>query len=154
MSFQIQLMRYTGENNRIVKSPYITDIWACNGNLRNESSILKPTIIIEKATEPMNTDYNYMYIDKFKRYYFITDIISKVNSIWEIHGKVDVLYTYGTEILNSRCIIDKVEDKTLSNVYLNDGSFVMDSHKFNQVKQFPNGLSEQGYNILICAGGA
>ena len=109
--------------------------------------------MIEKATPPQNNKYNYMYIGAFQRYYFINDIVSIHNKLWEIQARVDVLYTYMADILNAKCIVDKVEDVNKSNVYINDGSFVMDSHKFNQVIQFPNGLSEQGSNILICAGG-
>lgn len=153
MAFQLQLMRYVGEDNRIVKNSKISNTWTIQGTLKAETSVINPVIQIEKATAPMDTGYNYMYIPKFKRYYFIDDIISTRNSLWEIHARVDVLFTYAEDILNSKCIIDKTADESKANIYINDGSFVMDSHKFNQVKQFPYGLSDNGYNILICAGG-
>lgn len=153
MAFQIKLMRYTAENNRINKNPYIIGEWACNGTLRDGTSITEPVILIEKATPPQDNNYNYMWISAFKRYYFITDIKSVREGLWEIHATVDVLYTYRADILQSKCIINKSQDSSISNLYINDGSFVMDSHKYNQVKKFPTGLSSSGYNILICAGG-
>lgn len=153
MAFQIKLMRYTGENNRINKSLYIAGEYVLEGNLKEDTSIINPVILIQKTTPIPNGLYNYMYIGAFGRYYFIDDIKSIHNSMWEISAKVDVLYTYREDILNSKCIIDKSEGFATANVYLNDGSFVMDSRKYNEVLQFPSGLSEQGNNILICSGG-
>lgn len=150
---QIQLLRYTGERNRVVKTDYLIGQWVCDGNLKDKTSILNPVIIIEKPTAPINNEYNYMYIPEFKRYYFITDIKSVRNDLWEIQGRVDVLFTYCENILNTKCIIDKTALGNDANLYLNDGSYVMDSHKYNEVKVFPSGLSSSGYNILICAGG-
>ena len=150
---QIQLYRYSGENNRVVKNSFMSDAWVCEGTIKEDSSIINPIITIEKNTPPQNNKYNYAYIPEFKRYYYITDITATYNKMWRISMKVDVLYSFAQDILNTRCIIDKTSDFNKANMYLNDGSFVMDSHKFNQVIQFPSGLSDQGSNILICAGG-
>ena len=151
---QIQLLRCTAENNRINKSDYISDVFAVEGNIIEESSILDPVITLEKVTPPQDNYYNYMYIPAFKRYYFITDITCVYDRMWKISAHVDVLYTYMSEILNNKCIICKSEDQSKSNLYLNDGSFVMDSRKYNTIIKFPGGLSSSGQNILICAGGA
>lgn len=153
MAFQLKLMRCTAEHNRINKTPYISGEWVANGTLKSDTSIIKPVIILEKATPPQDNKYNYMYIGAFKRYYYITDIRSLRNGLWEISGVCDVLHTYREDIYNAKCIIDKSEGFATANLYLNDGSFVMDSHKYNEVIQFPYGLSEQGNNILICSGG-
>ena len=150
---QIQLLKYTGENNRINKRPYITERFTMEGAMVNESSIINPVILFEKTTPPQNNDYNYMYISAFKRYYFIENIETVINGMWRISASVDVLFTYADDILNNKVIIDKSSEYPKSNLYLNDGSFVMDSHKYDEIKEFPTGLSEQGYNILICAGG-
>ena len=58
--------------------------------LKADTSVLKPTIILSSNADAIKT-YNYMYIDDFKRYYFIDDIVSKNNNLWEISGHVDVL---------------------------------------------------------------
>lgn len=150
---QIQLYRYRGERNRINKNNYMTNQWVCNGSLKENTSLLKPIIEIDKVTPPQDNEYNYMYIPAFNRYYFITDIVNSANSFWQIHAKVDVLNTWRVDIMNAKCIVDKTEGAAIANVYLNDGSYVMDARKYNQVMQFPYGLPEQGNNILICAGG-
>jgi hypothetical protein len=73
--------------------------------------------------------------------------------LWEIHGHVDVLYTWGADIKNMEGVADKLEGIDQANVYFDDGSFVMDCRNDIQVKEFPNGLDETGSYILICAGG-
>ena len=123
-----------------------------NGTLRDESSVIDPVIIIEK-NNPTFYDYNYMYIPDFKRWYYINDIISIRNGLWEIHCHVDVLYTWGADIKSMIGVADKLEDITSANVYFDDGSFIMDSRNDIEVKEFPNGLNENGSYILICAGG-
>lgn len=149
---QIDLFTCNAERNRIDKSSYISNRFTLEGSFRNESSALDINVIVEK-TNPLLYDYNYMYISEFKRWYFINNISTIRNKLWSISATVDVLMTFKTDILSSTAILDKVEDEVVSNVYLDDGSFVMDTRKFNEVLEFPNGLNENGQYILICAGG-
>lgn len=150
---EINLFRCTSENERVDKSQYITNRFVMNGSLRDESSVIDPVIMIEK-NNPTLYDYNYMYIPEFKRWYYINDIISVRTGLWEIHAHVDVLYTWGADIKTMIGVADKLESFTGSNVYFDDGSFIMDCRNDIQVKEFPNGLNENGSYILICAGGA
>lgn len=149
---QLVLYSYSGKRNKINKHGLFYNKWVANGTLRDNTSFLHPIITIEKTTPPMQSSYNYMYLPEFKRFYFINDIVSR-GLLWEIHADVDVLFSNYKDIYESKAIISKSEGVNDSNLYLNDGSFVMDSHKFDQTVYFPNGLSETGYNILICAGG-
>lgn len=153
MAFQIELMRCTAEKERVNKASHIIGSWICQGTLKEDTSIVNPTILIAKSTPPPDNKYNYMRINAFGRYYFIKDIEVQHNGMWLIRAKCDVLYTYQTDILNSKVIIEKTEEDDKANLYYDDGSFVMDSRKYNQVIEFPSGLSQNGYNILICAGG-
>lgn len=150
---QINLYTYNGERNRINKGDYISNNFVLEGDIKKATSVKNIVIEIEK-TNPVIYNYNYMYIDEFKRWYFIDDIVNIHNKIWEIHASVDVLYTYRQDILKSRAIVDKIENESAANLYLDDGSFVMDSRKYNEVKMFSNGFNENGSYILICAGGA
>lgn len=149
---QINLFRCRAENERVDKTNYISDRFVMEGTLRGQSSVIDPVITIEK-TNPTKLDYNYMYIDEFKRWYYINDIISIRNDLWEIHAHVDVLFTWRADIANMEAVADKMENFSDANVYFDDGSFIMDSRNDIQVKEFPNGLNENGSYILICAGG-
>ena len=149
---QINLFTYPKEKNRINKSEYLTNRFVMDGYLKNDTSIIEPIILIEK-TNPALYDYNYLYIPEFKRYYFITNIKQVRHNLWEISAKVDPLYSFMPEILANKCIIQKAENSPDANLYLNDGSFVTDARKYDEVIPFSNGLSLNGSYILICAGG-
>lgn len=149
---ELNLFTCTSENERVDKTDFITNRFVMNGSLRDESSVIDPVILIEK-NNPTFYNYNYMYIPDFKRWYYINDIVSIRNGLWEIHAHVDVLYTWGADIKRMNGVADKLEDITNANVYFDDGSFIMDSRNDIEVKEFPNGLNENGSYILICAGG-
>lgn len=149
---QINLFTCNAERNRVNKNQYMSNRFVLDGTLRKVTSALNIEIDIEK-TNPLKYKYNYMYIAEFERYYFIDDIRSVRNRLWTISASVDVLMSFMNDILSTECIIDKVEDETSANLYLDDGSFVMDSRKYNEIKEFPSGLNENGQYILICAGG-
>ena len=123
-----------------------------NGSIKTPTSAMNVVIEIEKSN-PVKYGYNYMYIAEFGRYYFIDDIKNISNNRWIITASVDVLFSFIDDILATTAIIDKTETENAANLYLDDGSFVMDSRKYNEVKEFPSGLNENGSYILICAGG-
>lgn len=149
---EINLFKCTAENHRVNKSQYISNRFAMNGSLRNESSVVDPVILVEK-TNPAKYNYNYMYIAEFNRWYFINDIISIRNNLWEIHAHVDVLYSWYDDLYNMECIIEKSEEFNKSNLYYDDGSFILDTRRNVELKEFPTGFNESGQYILICAGG-
>lgn len=149
---QIDLFTCTAERNRVNKENFISNRFTMDGTIKAQTSAMDIVLQIEK-TNPVIYKYNYMYIAEFGRYYFIDDIETLGMSRWLIKAHVDVLYSFMYDILSTSAIIDKVEEETKANLYLDDGSFVMDSRKYNEIKEFPNGLNENGSYILICAGG-
>lgn len=78
--------------------------WNISGVLRDGSSLITPTIAFEFATDfsPMsnsfNLKFNYAYVAKFARYYWITDWTYE-SGLWTAAMKVDVLATYRPQIL-------------------------------------------------------
>ena len=65
-------------------------------NLKSGTSLVSPTFLLNLSSTPM---YNYVSFEG--RYYFITDIVSVRNDLWELQCEIDVLATYKTEILAS-----------------------------------------------------
>lgn len=149
---QLVLYNCTAENNRVDKTAYLSNQFLLKGTIRDHSSIINPQITIEK-TNPTYYGYNYMYIPDFKRYYFIKNFTQVTNKLWLIDAHVDVLYTWRASITQMKAVIDKSQLLSESNLYMDDGSFVMESRKYITVYPFPNGLDEDGEFILICAGG-
>lgn len=79
--------------NKIIN--FVTDI---DVKFKDEVNIYNPTIVLKYDDL---IDFNYIYIDKFKRYYFIEDIEVFPNKIYSISLKCDVLMSFKDDILNS-----------------------------------------------------
>lgn len=148
MAFTISLFKTASENNRVVK--VLTDEKQLSGELRNQTSVLNPTIRIESADNI--SGYNYCYISEFGRYYYITDIVSVRTNCWVISLRCDVLMSYKNEIQSMNVILNNTQETGLSN-YLASPNWVNLVKTKTDIKVFPAGLSEQGEFILITAGG-
>lgn len=148
MAFTISLFKTNSENNRVVKT--LTDEKQLSGELRNQTSVLNPSIRIESA-DNIST-YNYAYISEFGRYYYITDIVSVRTNCWVVSLRCDVLMSYKDEIQGLNVILDNTQETGLSN-YLASPNWVNLVKTKTDIRVFPSGLSEQGEFILITAGG-
>lgn len=148
MAFTISLFKTDSENNRVVKT--LTDEKQLSGELRNQTSVLNPSIRIESA-DNIST-YNYAYISEFGRYYYITDIVSVRTNCWVVSLRCDVLMSYKDEIQGLNVILDNTQETGLSN-YLSSPNWVNLVKTKTDIKVFPSGLSEQGEFILVTAGG-
>lgn len=65
-------------------------------NLKSGTSFISPTFLLEISGTP-----NYNYCQFEGRFYFVTDIISVRNDLWEISCEIDALATYKNDILSS-----------------------------------------------------
>ena len=74
---------------------FVADI---NVKFKEEVNIYNPNIML-KYDDLIN--FNYMYVDKFKRYYFIEDVEVFPNKIYKLTLKCDVLMSFKDDILNS-----------------------------------------------------
>ena len=144
----IQLCVNSSENNSIGKKVSVQDTVSCK--VKDAMSFERPVIMLEYSGDMTNV--NYVYIPKFSRYYFVTDVIPMTGGRYELHCYVDVLESYKNQILNLTCIIDKQENRNKANLYI-DSDYVTLANSFNEAKTFPNGFNDNGEFILICAGG-
>lgn len=119
--------------------------------LKAETSILRPTIILNSSSANLK-GYNYMYIADLNRYYFIDDIVSKNNNIWEVSGHVDVLETYKQQILSNNAVIRRQSNQY--NTYLNDAEWNVYAYDDVITLKFSNsGFKKSLEYLLIVAGG-
>ena len=143
---EIKFYKNLSEKNKIGK--VLHNELSLNGNLREESSIINPTILVEHSNL---TVYNYAYIPEFKRYYFISEMSSVRNGLWRVSLSVDVLESYKTDILNLSCIVDKQQNQSYNN-YIDDGSYVNRADSFIEIANYQNGFNADGEFILLTAG--
>lgn len=120
-----------------------------SGALREESSVIDPVIMIEASNL---SQYNYLYIPSFGRFYYINNIESVRTNLWRVTCHVDVLNTYRSEILAHQAIVSKATQQNVSDLMIDDGEWVVENKKVNTVISFPSGLNDSGEYILITAG--
>jgi hypothetical protein len=99
----IRLYRNISENNKVTKT--LQDMKEYNGAVRDATNVLTPSVLIE-STDDLS-QYNYMYIVEFHRYYFISDLQATRTRLWTIGGEVDVLMSYATQIKSLSAIIGR-----------------------------------------------
>lgn len=144
---QINLYITSDEKNVIEKRmslPYVIE-----GSLKNESSVVDPTIVI-RDENPIN--YNYCYIESFRRYYFITNMRSIRNNVWELYLHVDVLMSYKEQIKQCPVILETSEQTGVS-PYVTSDAYQTTVKTKTDIISFSSGLSDNGEYILITAGG-
>ena len=147
MAFTISLFKTDSENNRVVKT--LTDEKQLSGELRNQTSVLNPSIRIESA-DNIST-YNYAYISEFGRYYYITDIVSVRTNCWVVSLRCDVLMSYKDEIKTITGVV--VRQESNPNKLLVDRLERIQSDKEIDILYYPDAFSKNLQYILVTAGG-
>ena len=145
----ITLYKNNSERNCVTK--ILTNPLSLNGTLRQETSIKAPIItIVGDENIPF---FNYAYIEDFARYYFITDVKTVRNGVWEISFLCDVLMSFKNDILNSYAIIDHTSEYDTSNYLTSDVWTSLVKDKTDIINFSGSSLLDSGEYILITAGG-
>lgn len=102
-----------------ILSPIITFITSSTGNndvvtSDNDSITAQGEDVVISSSDPMINDANllscnYAYIPEFHRYYFITEITSLHNKVWQVAMRVDVLMSYKDAIFDLECLVSRNE---------------------------------------------
>lgn len=118
--------------------------------LKRDTSILRPVLLVNSDQDIYT--YNYTYISEFSRYYFIDDIRSVHDNLWEISAHVDVLETYRTQILSNTAVIKRQEKQF--NLYLDDPEFKTYNKERVQTKRFKgaSGWTKNLHYVLVTNG--
>lgn len=148
MSFTISIGKNSSPANKITKT--YTQVLSLSGNLKNESEIINPTILIETSSADI-FKCNYMQIPNFNRSYFITSIKLIRNNIYEISAHCDVLSSFASEIKSNTAMIVRQENDF--NLLLNDDVFKCKQNSRIYYKKFPSQLGQYNF-VLVVAGGS
>lgn len=164
MAFNIGLMVNGAKENIVDKTRYLSNQVTISCVLRDGSSVMSPVIEIETPTHIVDdvlvdydvTKFNYAYIPFFNnRYYYIEDIVSVNNRLWELHLKTDVLYTYAAQIYRLNGVAVRT---SMGNAYLPEFSEVA---KPTTLKTFDDIIAPKNskailkkHTVLIVSGGA
>lgn len=113
---EIRLCTNMSENNKIDKR--IIELTHVEAVLKDNTSTIDP-ILLYAGEYPLRC--NYVYIPIFQRWYFVKNIVSVRNNLWEISCHVDVLESFKDSIKAQSAVVARQENKW--NLYLNDGFF-------------------------------
>lgn len=119
--------------------------------LKDDTKIENPVIKIRKTDtiEKAVHDFNYLYIPKFDRYYFIEKRVSLNATVWQLECKVDVLSSFLPELKELNAIIER--SNKFFNTYITDDSYTVQNRTRVQTKTFPNGFGTDSL-LLVVAG--
>lgn len=118
MSMKLYLKKYTGDNRNL-------DKWTVNTlsdtyktvEVYNTTSLLAPQVVLDFDSAILSSGYNYAYIDKYDRYYYITDMAADSGKKIIITLAVDVLNTYKSQILASPVNVIRWQGASRSQIY-------------------------------------
>lgn len=142
---EIQLLR-TSDDKRKLKKSY-TLIYTVNGTMKEDCDILNPIITMDVDGLNDFSTVNYIYISRFKRFYFVRDIIIKRHKIVEYHLHVDVLMTYSSAIGGIQTLIDRQENK--SNKYIIDDLLMVRTERKITYKEIGTLGNPSGSHIAL-----
>lgn len=147
----MKIVLYTTGSERHTISKTLQNGLELTGALRNESSVINPSFIVELSNP---SQYNYCFIPDFGRYYFITNITSVRTNIWRIDCDVDVLMSFQSEILNLDVIVSDLSiGESPTETYMQGEQWETSVKNKTDIINFPSGLLDDGEYILITSGG-
>lgn len=142
----LTLYKNSSDNRCINKK--ITQVLSLSGNLKNESSVINPTVIIETNI----IDFNYLYIQEFKRYYYVDNITILRTNLIQVDASVDVLMSYKDVIKFLPCLVERVNDSVKIDEFIDTATDV-ERGENTEIKTFPKGFNDSPTFILCTLSG-
>ena len=118
---------------------------------KDNTSYVNPTLIVNLSDVPYN--YFSMTVGGINRYYWITNIVSVRNNLFEVSGHVDVLATYRNSIIGASAYLLYSTATFSANLVDRRIPTIYNPVRSTQTLQvFSNFFSASGYYILSCVG--
>lgn len=111
----------------------ITEVSRYDCTFRAPTDIVRPVITISGSNV---FGINYAFIPDLARYYFVDNIVSVRNEVWEIHMHCDVLKSFWNDIKVCECIIERNEFVRTKD--LQDTAIYATADSLYEVIKFPN----------------
>ena len=147
----MEIKLYKTKDDERVINKTLTDELVLDAKIKDKRSILDMVLILFSSSDIF--DYNYCYIEKFHRYYFMSDVHVTPTNLFEIRLSVDPLKTYENCILNSECDLvtsqyyNKYYDDYQDANFPNQVNYESDSYKSDKT------LVDEDTKVLITIGG-
>ena len=112
--------------------------------MKSETDTVHPVLTIQSSENLSNV--NYLYIERYGRYYFAEKPIAVKNGVWEVHCKSDPLMSFKNSLLNITGTVTRSE--SLYNGYLNDSEYKALAYRDVYTLAFPNEVNNDSLILL------
>lgn len=103
----LKLYQNSAEPNKVDKTSNLNLIANISGDqVELDNNIRNPQFVVSSATTPT---YNYAYVEAYRRYYYITDIIWAGQNLWRLVLRCDVLMSFKARILALSAMVSRQE---------------------------------------------
>ena len=127
---KLTFMKTSSDKRDLRKST--TTIKTVNCKIKEGTSIINPTLIINKMSASHIRQCNYAHISDFGRYYFINDIVEMPAEQIQVSLHVDVLNTYKDNIRGLTTLIERQEN--VYSPYFVDEEMLVRTTRFREKK--------------------
>lgn len=105
-----------------------------DGWFKEATSINTPVMQIDITPKTTPLDFVYCYIEDLGKYYFVQDIVSRTNTIWDYYLVEDCLATWRDKILNSsQYVIRSLMTKT-DKSFVDDQMVLSADYEYHDIK--------------------
>lgn len=144
----------TVDEQRVVEKNLENEKVYTNVCLKGDVDMINPTVLISGIDIDDITGFNYMYIPKFHRYYYINSIGVSTGKMVAISGHIDVLYSFRKDIKKAELLVSRYNVKTNKSKYLNDTNIPTDVRKKIITREFGTELhNNEDWFVLAVAEG-
>lgn len=143
----ITLYNYSTSPNTVGKGAVLVE--TLSGTFRDTVSITDPVFTVERSSP---VGFNYVYIEAFDRFYYVTGVSADLYGMVTISCTVDPLETNASAIQQMNAIIRRQENQY--NLYLDDGIFKAYQNTKHKLIAFPNSFSDYSYILALAGNGS
>ena len=146
---QVYMFAFAKKKNS-TKLPNLANGTRFDMQLKDDTSVLSPALIVNPATtgmpNPFNPSFfNYVFIPTFSRYYFINDYEFK-DGLWTIYLSVDVLASFKNAIGNLSEYVTR--SSSTFETSISDKMYPVTTNYAVNKTQLDLGLSSTGFYVL------
>lgn len=105
-----------------------------DGWFKEATSINTPVMQIDISPRTTPLDFKYCYVVDLGKYYFIQDIVSRTNTIWDYYLVEDCLATWRDSILNSAQYVLRSQIKKTDKSFVDDQMVLSADYQYHDVK--------------------
>ena len=127
--------------NTVFKDNRLLNVTSYTADLYEDTDVLNPSLKMV-WNDNYATMFNYVYIQEFKRFYFIKKITAETGGAARIDCHVDVLYTYSRPLANCELYVTR-EGKEGKPTDIRDSQFPLKATK----KIIPYRLASTFFNL-------